>query len=62
MTDFNLVTLPVIDEHDQLLGVITVDDALRTTIADDWWDRVEDIEGTTGPRHRPSDSYPGTND
>jgi Mg/Co/Ni transporter MgtE len=42
MTDFNLVTLPVVDSDDRLVGVVTVDDVLEVTVPDDWWDRVQD--------------------
>lgn len=36
MADFNLMTVPVVDAENQLLGVITVDDVLEVTIPDDW--------------------------
>ncbi len=36
MADYNLMTVPVVDVDDQLLGVITVDDILEATIPDDW--------------------------
>jgi hypothetical protein len=36
MADYNLMTVPVVDAEDQLLGVITVDDILEATIPDDW--------------------------
>lgn len=36
MADFNLLSLPVIDEHGLLLGVVTVDDALEAAIPKDW--------------------------
>jgi CBS domain-containing protein len=36
MADYNLMTVPVVDADDQLLGVITVDDILEATIPDDW--------------------------
>jgi CBS domain-containing protein len=42
MTDFNLVTLPVVADDDRLVGVITVDDVLEVTVPEDWWDRVQD--------------------
>ena len=32
MADYNLMTVPVVDSDDQLLGVITVDDVLEATI------------------------------
>ncbi len=36
MTDYNLITIPVVDEHSRMLGVITVDDVLEVTLPDDW--------------------------
>jgi hypothetical protein len=36
MTDYNLFTLPVVDEEGTLLGVITVDDVLEATLPEDW--------------------------
>ena len=36
MADFNLLTLPVVDENGLILGIITVDDALDAAIPSDW--------------------------
>ena len=36
MADYNLHTIPVVDDGDQVLGVVTVDDVLKTTIPDVW--------------------------
>ncbi len=36
MADYNLLTVPVVDADNQVLGVITVDDVLEATIPDDW--------------------------
>jgi hypothetical protein len=36
MTDYNLVTIPVVDDRRRLLGVITVDDVLEITLPPDW--------------------------
>jgi CBS domain-containing protein len=36
MTDYNLITIPVVDDNRRLLGVITVDDVLEVTLPDDW--------------------------
>jgi Mg/Co/Ni transporter MgtE len=36
MTDYNLITIPVVDDDCRLLGVITVDDVLEVTLPDDW--------------------------
>src|SRR6201997_700601 len=36
MTDYNLITIPVVDDQRRLLGVITVDDVLEVTLPADW--------------------------
>jgi CBS domain-containing protein len=36
MTDYNLITIPVVDDERRLLGVITVDDVLEVTLPSDW--------------------------
>ena len=36
MTDYNLITIPVVDSERRLLGVITVDDVLEVTLPEDW--------------------------
>jgi Mg/Co/Ni transporter MgtE len=36
MADFNLYTIPVVDDDDRVLGVVTVDDILEATIPEDW--------------------------
>ncbi len=36
MADYNLMTVPVVDVDDNMLGLITVDDVLEATIPDDW--------------------------
>jgi hypothetical protein len=36
MTDYNLITIPVVDDQCHLLGLITVDDVLEVTLPDDW--------------------------
>jgi Mg/Co/Ni transporter MgtE len=36
MADFNLYSIPVVDENDRVLGVVTVDDVLEATIPEDW--------------------------
>ncbi len=48
MSDYNLLTLPVLDRERHILGVITVDDALEAAIPDDWRRRE--------PAHRSSAS------
>jgi CBS domain-containing protein len=36
MADFNLYSIPVVDEQDRVLGIVTVDDVLEATIPEDW--------------------------
>ncbi|MFF3575038.1 magnesium transporter MgtE N-terminal domain-containing protein [Nocardia jiangxiensis] len=36
MADYNLYTIPVVDDADRVLGVVTVDDTLEATIPEDW--------------------------
>jgi hypothetical protein len=36
MTDYNLITVPVVDDRRRMLGLITVDDVLEVTLPDDW--------------------------
>lgn len=36
MTDYNLLNLAVVDDGDQLLGVITVDNVLESTVPRNW--------------------------
>ncbi|HME48612.1 magnesium transporter MgtE N-terminal domain-containing protein [Mycobacterium sp.] len=51
MADYNLVAIPVVDEHDRVLGVVTVDDVLEAIIPDDWRRREpapRPIRDTTG--------------
>jgi CBS domain-containing protein len=36
MSDYNLITVPVVDERRKMIGVITVDDVLEVTLPEDW--------------------------
>jgi sporulation protein YlmC with PRC-barrel domain len=36
MSDYNLITIPVVDERRHMIGIITVDDVLETTLPEDW--------------------------
>jgi Mg/Co/Ni transporter MgtE len=36
MTDYNLVSLPVVDGDDQPIGIVSVDDILELMLPDDW--------------------------
>jgi Mg/Co/Ni transporter MgtE len=57
MADFNLVTIPVVDADGKILGLITVDDVLETTLPDDW--RQRDAAGPPDPRHADVLAPPG---
>jgi hypothetical protein len=52
MADFNLLTLPILDDDRHVLGVITVDDALEAAIPEDWRRR---------PRHEHTTNQEPTN-
>jgi sporulation protein YlmC with PRC-barrel domain len=57
MTDYNLITIPVVDDACRMLGVITVDDVLEVTLPDDWRRR----EAAVSPdSHRGEQGPPGT--
>jgi CBS domain-containing protein len=49
MTDYNLMTIPVVDDRSTMLGVITVDDVLEVTLPEDWRRR----EAAEPPDSRP---------
>ncbi|BBZ52015.1 magnesium transporter MgtE N-terminal domain-containing protein [Mycobacterium heidelbergense] len=59
MADFNLYSIPVVDEHDRILGVVTVDDVLEATIPEDWRRRepaprpLREITPAEGDRNAP---------
>jgi CBS domain-containing protein len=36
MSDYNLITIPVVDERQRMIGVITVDDVLEVALPVDW--------------------------
>jgi CBS domain-containing protein/sporulation protein YlmC with PRC-barrel domain len=36
MSDYNLITIPVVDERRHMIGIITVDDVLEVTLPADW--------------------------
>jgi CBS domain-containing protein/sporulation protein YlmC with PRC-barrel domain len=36
MSDYNLITIPVVDERRHMIGLITVDDVLEVTLPGDW--------------------------
>ncbi len=50
MTDYNLITIPVVDDVRRLLGVITVDDVLEVTLPEDW--RRREAAEPPDTRHR----------
>jgi CBS domain-containing protein len=50
MSDYNLITIPVVDDRRRMIGVITVDDVLEATLPDDWRRReaAEPPDGRSG--------------
>jgi Mg/Co/Ni transporter MgtE len=36
MSDYNLITVPVVDDRRVMIGLITVDDVLEATLPEDW--------------------------
>jgi Mg/Co/Ni transporter MgtE len=36
MADFDLTVVPVVDEKEQLVGVVTVDDVLEIVLPENW--------------------------
>ena len=36
MADYNLTSIPVVDEHERMVGVVTVDDVLEAMLPRGW--------------------------
>ena len=49
MTDYNLITIPVVDDERRMLGLITVDDVLEIALPPDWRRREAAHPPDTGP-------------
>jgi Mg/Co/Ni transporter MgtE len=45
---YNLVAVPVVDEHDHLLGAVTVDDLLDHMLPEDWRELAHEEESDEG--------------
>jgi CBS domain-containing protein len=58
MADYNLHSIPVIDNKDQVLGVVTVDDVLKTIIPYDWRRREPGPRPVREPISVTDDSIP----
>jgi CBS domain-containing protein len=54
--DYNLYSIPVVDNQDRVLGVVTVDDVLEATIPEDWRRREPHLARgrAMGPRNSSS--------
>jgi CBS domain-containing protein len=62
MADFTLYSIPVVDEQDRMLGVVTVDDVLEATIPEDWRRREpapRPLREITQPSDEGNASVPG---
>lgn len=58
MTDFNMLTIPVVDDLNTLLGVITVDDVLEVTVPEDWRRREDGAATADNPPGAPTTAAP----
>jgi Mg/Co/Ni transporter MgtE len=45
IAEYNLLALPVVDESEEILGIITVDDAMEILLPKDWRQRVPRLFG-----------------
>ena len=43
IAEYNLLALPVVDEQGDILGIITVDDAMELLLPKDWRQRLPKI-------------------
>lgn len=43
MAEYNLIALPVLDEHERMLGIITVDDAMEVLLPERWSRRLPHV-------------------
>jgi CBS domain-containing protein/sporulation protein YlmC with PRC-barrel domain len=60
LASYDLVQLPVVDEHHRLVGVVTIDDVLDYLLPDDWRSTSEDSEAvSTGTASIPIRSVTG---
>jgi len=57
MSDYNLITVPVVDEERRIIGLITVDDVLEATLPEDWR-RRETAQPPDAHRGKPSERAP----
>jgi CBS domain-containing protein len=62
MADLNLYSIPVVDEQDRVLGVVTVDNVPEATIPEDWRRREpapRPVREITQPRDDRTARVPG---
>jgi Mg/Co/Ni transporter MgtE len=62
MADYNLHAIPVVDDEDRVLGVVTVDDVLKATIPDDWRRREPAPRPVRQPSSSTDESMASSND
>jgi CBS domain-containing protein len=62
MADYNLHAIPVVDDEDRVLGVVTVDDVLKATIPDDWRRREPGPRPVREPGSVTADPMASSND
>jgi Mg/Co/Ni transporter MgtE len=62
MADYNLHAIPVVDDSDHVLGVVTVDDVLKATIPEDWRRREPGPRPVRQPNSSTDEPTPKSND
>ncbi|MFZ0903682.1 MAG: CBS domain-containing protein [Mycobacterium sp.] len=62
MADYNLHAVPVVNDGDRVLGVVTVDDVLKATIPDDWRRRERGPRPVREPSSATDDPMASSND
>jgi len=45
IAEYNLLALPVVDEAGEILGIVTVDDAIEILLPKDWRQRLPKLIG-----------------
>jgi Mg/Co/Ni transporter MgtE len=45
IAEYNLLALPVVDEAGEILGIVTVDDAIEILLPKDWRQRLPGCSG-----------------
>lgn len=58
LATYNLVSVPVVDEKQRLVGVVTVDDILDYLLPEDWRSNPEEVERAAAATHPLTSNLP----